>query len=258
MIPKLIHYCWFGGQPLDEKALKCIESWKKYFPDYQIIQWNESNFDISRCKFMQQAYEAKKWAFVSDVARLMIVYENGGIYFDTDVEVIKPYDDILDECGDGFMGFEKGEMVNSGLGFGAIQEHPFLKQLIDLYSAIDFETNKNSLSEITCVKLTQNLLVASGLIPNNEKQTLCDFTIYPSDYFCPINYFTGKLTKTKNTHSVHWYSMTWKSEEEQEKYQKVQKLRRLIGTTAADNFFGITDSIKKEGLSGYIKRHIGK
>ena len=128
MINKVIHYCWFGGQPLDSRGKKCLESWKKYFPNYEIIQWNENNFDVSRLDFMSQAYKDKKWAFVSDVARLLIVYENGGLYFDTDVEVIRSIDDLLEN--DAFFGFENDSFVATGLGFGAIKGQASVKAML--------------------------------------------------------------------------------------------------------------------------------
>ena len=132
-IPKIIHYCWFGGKELPESAKKCIDSWKRFFPDYKIKEWNESNFDINYCDYTKEAYEAKKWAFVSDVARFKILYENGGFYFDTDVEVIKSFDDIISNGA--FMGFENDKkcLVNPGLGLGVEAGNQFYKEMLDLY-----------------------------------------------------------------------------------------------------------------------------
>ena len=117
MIPKKIHYCWFGGNPLPELAIKCLESWKKYCPDYEIIEWNETNFNLDSCEYVREAYQAKKWAFVSDYARLKVVYDNGGIYLDTDVELIKSLDRLLKNKS--FFGTETTGVVATGLGFGA-------------------------------------------------------------------------------------------------------------------------------------------
>src|SRR5215510_15199585 len=114
MIPKIIHYCWFGGNPLSELALKCIASWKKYFPNYEIKEWNESNYDVHKIPYTSEAYNAKKYAFVSDYARFDILYQYGGIYFDVDVEVIKQFGDILNDTG--FMGMETLSGCNAGLG----------------------------------------------------------------------------------------------------------------------------------------------
>ena len=118
MIPKIIHYCWFGSNPLSETAQECIASWRKYCPDYEIKEWNENNFDLNCCNFVKEAYEAKKWAFVRDVARLKIIYEEGEIYLDTDVQVVKSFDDLLNnQC---FLGEETSGCIKTGLGFGAM------------------------------------------------------------------------------------------------------------------------------------------
>ena len=128
MIPKKIHYCWIGGNPLPELAIKCIESWKKYCPDYEIIEWNEKNYDFRKNQFMREAYDEKKWGFVPDYARLDIIYEHGGIYLDTDVEIIKPLDSLLKEQG--FAGMEQPGIVALGLGFGAEPKLPLIKELM--------------------------------------------------------------------------------------------------------------------------------
>ena len=131
MIPKKIHYCWFGGNAKPDSVQKCINSWKRFCPDYEIIEWNESNFDIHCMPFVEQAIESKKYAFASDVARLMVVYENGGLYFDTDVEVVRNFDDLLENKA--FLGFENNEYVASGLGFGSEADVEFFKRHIDAY-----------------------------------------------------------------------------------------------------------------------------
>ena len=140
MIPKIIHYCWFGGNPLSELAQKCISSWKKYFPEYEIKEWNESNFNLQCCDYVKEAYEAKKWAFVSDYARFWILYHEGGLYFDTDVEVIKPIDDIINNGA--FMGCERtgnyGLGVNPGLGIGADPGISLYKEILDDYEKSHF------------------------------------------------------------------------------------------------------------------------
>ena len=133
MIEKKIHYCWFGGNPLPELALKCIESWKKCCPDYEIIEWNGSNFDVTQNQYCREAYEAKKWAFVSDYARLKIIYDHGGIYLDTDVELLKPLTPFIQD-GYGFIGFQNEEQVNTGLGFAAPQANCCVKQMLDAYT----------------------------------------------------------------------------------------------------------------------------
>ncbi len=207
MIPKIIHYCWFGGSSKPESVQKCINSWKKYCPDYKIIEWNENNFDIHYMPFIEQAHEAKKYAFVSDVARLMVVYENGGLYFDTDVEVIKNFDDLLDNKA--FLGFENNEYVASGLGFGSEAGVEFFKEHIDAYKDKSFVNKDGSFNLIGCPHVATKLLVEKGLSQNGKEQIVDDLHIYPADYFNPFDSLTGKLKKTNNTYSIHWYANSW-------------------------------------------------
>ena len=257
-IPHTIHYCWFGRNPLDEKSLRCIESWRKFFPDYEIIQWNEDNFNINEFDFTQKAYADKKWAFVSDVARLKILYDHGGLYFDTDVEVVSSYDDILSTTADGFMGFETTLQVNSGLGFGAVKGSPLLKSLLDIYMHLPYEIYKDRLSDIACTILTTNYLSQNGLILSNHSQFVCDFDIYSSEYFAPLDYFTGVLHKTSQTHSIHWYNASWKSASSHREFLRKQRLNRLLGRQLADNLHGIFSCIRQEGFFPYVKKRANK
>lgn len=211
MIPKIIHYCWFGRNPLPESALKCIASWRKFFPDYEIVEWNEDNFDVNVIPYTAQAYAAKKYAFVSDYARLKILYDHGGLYFDTDVELIKPFDDIL--AGGAFMGCEltaaQGCAVAPGLGLGASAGLGLYKALLDKYATLSFIREDGSLNLTTIVSYTTDLLALYGLKITDEIQSVAGITIYPKEYFNPLNDNTGKLEITPNTHSIHWYSKTW-------------------------------------------------
>lgn len=214
MIPKIIHYCWFGGNPLPKSAIKCINSWKKFFPDYEIKEWNESNFDMNMMPFTQEAYHAKKYAFVSDVARFWILYREGGLYFDTDVEVVASMDDIVERGA--FMGveamdaFEKGwPAVNPGLGLGAEAGEEFYQDVLQYYGTIHYCDSNGERLPGTVVMHTSKLLKEKGLQPTAEIQNVKGIWIYPQDYFCPLNDVTGILKKTKNTRSIHWYSKTW-------------------------------------------------
>lgn len=213
MIPKQIHYCWFGRNPLPESALKCIASWRKYFPDYEIVEWNEDNFDVNIIPYTQEAYDAKKYAFVSDYARFWILYHHGGIYFDTDVEVICPMEDIV---GAGpFMGAEipsNGKtppLVNPGLGIGADCENIIYRELLDYYSQLRFLNEDGTPNPVTVVKHTTKILAERGLKNINEIQKVKDIWIYPVDYFNPLNDNTGVLNITDNTRSIHWYTKSW-------------------------------------------------
>lgn len=258
MIPKIIHYCWFGGKPLDELALKCINSWKEYFPDYEIIQWNEQNFDINQMEFMKKAYMNEKWAFVSDVARLIVIYNFGGLYFDTDVEIVSNYEDILKNDIQGFMGYEKTNAVTTGSGFGAVPKHPFVEALINVYKDLDYEHYAECLSEIACPILTTQLLVNHGYIVEDRMQKCCNLLIYPSEYFSPIDYMSGRLTKTELTHSIHWYNGSWNTEETKKELAVAQRLRRVFGTKMGEIFYGVISCIKKEGLVNYVLSHLKK
>lgn len=213
VIPKVIHYCWFGRNPLPDSALRCIDSWKKYFPDYEIKEWNEDNFDVNSIQYTREAYQAKKYAFVSDYARFKILYEQGGLYFDTDVEVIKPMDDVIENGG--FMGVEipsdgkKPPLINPGLGLGAQSGNKIYKKICDYYETIHFLKEDGTPDPVTVVMHTTKILTENGLQNTNVKQIVDEIWIYPVDYFNPLDSLTGKLNKTHNTRSIHWYTMSW-------------------------------------------------
>ena len=185
MIPKKIHYIWFGKGEKNERIKACIESWKKYLPDYEIIEWNEENFDINYNAFTKSAYENKKWAFVSDVARLWVLYNEGGIYMDTDVEVYKPLDELLNN--EGFIGFEDIHYLSSGT-IGAAKNNLVIKYLLDYYNCIDFKMYDNWQDYIkyneTSPCILTNLFELLGLERDkNMEQHIKHFSIYPSYYF---------------------------------------------------------------------------
>ncbi len=215
LIPKKINYCWFGRNPLPESARKCIASWRKYLPDYEIIEWNEDNFDVNSIPYTVQAYEAKKYAFVSDYARFKILYEQGGLYFDTDVEVVRPMDDIV--ARGPFMGFEinPGEKrrfgaVNPGLGIGAIAGMKLYREIIDYYNNLHFIESDGTYNVTDAVvNITTRELIKAGLKDHCGMQTVAGINIYPSEYFNPFDDITGRLNKTENTCTIHWYSKTW-------------------------------------------------
>lgn len=212
MIPKKIHYCWIGGNPLPKSAQKCIASWKKYCPDYEIIEWNESNYDFTKNQYMKEALEAKKWGFVPDFARLDIIYQHGGIYLDTDVEIIKSFDTLLENRG--FAGFESKEYVNFGQGFGSEAGNPVIKELMDSYDDLRFLNEDGSLNMIASPALNTEALLKCGLEIKNEKQILDNcFTVYPIDFFCPKSFVDGIIRITDNTYSIHHFDASWLSKE---------------------------------------------
>lgn len=205
MIPKIIHFFWFGSNPKGEKEQKCIDSWKKHCPDYEIKEWNESNVDLDIVPFVRQAYEAKKYAFASDVLRLWAIYTYGGIYLDTDVELIKSYDDLLDN--EGFIGFENNDFVNTGQCVACEKGNPIIKQMLDYYDNLQFDPS----NVIKCTEINTNVLVANGLKLNGEKQIIDGFVVYPREYFNPYDNIVDRTYTTDNTYSIHWYANSWGS-----------------------------------------------
>lgn len=221
LIPKTIHYCWFGRQPLPDKYKKWMESWHKYCPDYEIIKWNEDNYDIEKNKYMKQAYENKKWGFVSDIARLDIIYQHGGIYFDTDVELIDNIDDLLYQKG--FMGFESDEYVNSGLGFGAVKELGILKEMLDFYKKINFANENGNINMITCPVWQTKLLKQKGLITNGEYQIVDDMTILPEKVLSGKSLSTRRIRLASYTKSIHHYDGSWLDKEKQIEFLNLEE-----------------------------------
>lgn len=206
MIPKIIHYIWFGGNPLGEKELAYIESWKRFCPDYEIVRWDESNFDVTQNQYCYEAYKAKKWAFVSDYARLWILVNYGGIYMDTDVEVVKPLDSFL--VHDAFSGFEKIDSIPTGI-MASRAGFPLFDRLLHDYDDRTFIMDDGSFDETTNVVAITNACLECGFKPNNTFQTVDSFTLYPKDWFCPKNIDTGVIEMTSNTHTIHHFRGSW-------------------------------------------------
>lgn len=216
MIPKVIHYCWFGGNPLPKSAQKCIASWRKYLPDYEIKEWNESNFDVNIIPYTAEAYKAKKYAFVSDYARFWILYKYGGLYFDTDVEVIKNMDDIIAKGP--FMGCENEAKpgatpaqlgVAPGLGLGVNPGLGLYGEILNWYNTHHFIT-WTGVIEKNVVDITTEILNKNGIeILDAGVLKSSGILIYPREYFCPKDYITGEMNITDKTKSIHHYSATW-------------------------------------------------
>ena len=252
MIPKVIHYCWFGGKPLPESAKKCIASWEKYCPGYEIKRWDESNYDVSSCRYAKEAYAAKKWAFVSDYARFDILFSHGGVYFDTDVELIAPIEDIL--ARGAFLGVEQNTekltLIAPGLGMAAPAGLSIYGQILEGYRSRSFFREDGEIDQMTVVKYTTDILLQRGLQELSVPQQVADIWIYPWDYFCPMMYQTGKLSLTSNTRSIHHYDASWLSKEE--------RCARRVGLRTGQ-IFGPVTGMKLERLYSLpfrIKRKI--
>lgn len=231
MIPKIIHYCWFGKAEKPRLAKKCIASWEKYCPDYEIVEWNENNFEISLYPYAQYCYTNKKYAFLSDFVRLVVVNEYGGIYFDTDVELLKKLDELL--AFEAFYGFENEMNVATGLGFGAIPHHVTVEAMIERYLKLNPDEN-GRFPLITCPQLNTEILLKFGLRLGGMKQNVAGAEILPIDYMNPYDDPTGRLNKTKNTISIHWYSKSWMSKSTILRSRITKPFHRIFGT----NCFG--------------------
>lgn len=218
MIPKTIHYCWFGGNPLPMSVKKCIKSWKEKCPDYKIIQWNENNFDVNSHPFVKTAYQSRAWAFVSDFARLKIIYEQGGIYLDTDVELLKNLDPLLEY--DGFFAIQQySHLCATGLGFGGIKNSSIIKLMLSAYDKIEFDFTTRE--QIACPILNDKAIKNFGYEYNENTPVLINnVMIFPPRYFDPYAPGTSKSLLCEDTISIHHYSSTWMS--------KKTNLRRKI------------------------------
>lgn len=207
MIPKIIHYCWFGRGPKNELAIKCIESWKEILPDYEIKEWNEDNFDVNLYIYAKEALENRKFAFVTDVVRLYALYTEGGIYMDTDVEVLRTFNPFLHHKM--FSGFETNNTVPTGM-MAAERGSIWAKELLDQYECRHFIKADGTFDYLTNTAVITRYMKSKGLIQNNTFQDfpgLC--TMYPSEYFCPKDHTTGLIKCTENTVCIHHFAGSW-------------------------------------------------
>lgn len=250
-IPKVIHYCWFGNNPLPESVEKCINSWKVYLPDYKIIEWNENNFDIKMNSFVQQAYESKKFAFVTDYVRLFALYKYGGVYMDTDVEIIKNIDMFL--INSAFSGFESEKQIPTAI-MGAKKGNKWIKVLLDYYDNRDFILKDGSLDTTTNVTIITDITRNTFDIKlNNQYQVLENLTLYPKDYFCPKSYKTGKITITDNTYAIHHFSGSWLNTESIKKRKNNHQLINVFGENIGMTLVNIRDVYKANGLLNLLR-----
>ena len=212
MIPKVIHYCWFGRGELPTLAVKCINSWKKYFPDYEIKEWNEDNFDINIIPYTADAYKAGKYAFVSDYVRFWVLFKYGGVYFDTDVEVIRPMDDVIERGP--FMGFEFIDStgryaIAPGLGLAAETGMPLYREILEKYNDLSYFLENGERNPISMIPLVTELLKQRGLKGDGSIDHVAGIDVYPPEWFNPFDDATGRLRKTENTRTIHWFAKSW-------------------------------------------------
>lgn len=225
MIEKKINYIWFGKKEKPDIIKKCIASWKKYLPDYQIIEWNEKNYNINRSRYVADAYKCKQWAFASDYARFDILYNHGGIYLDTDVEFLKPLPDKFLE-NEAFTAFEYSGIVAPGLIFGATKGAKILKEIMSEYNKMTF-INKPA-KFVTVNSVVYKVLRKHGVVHKNQFQVISGLAIYPSKYFCGFNTDLHDFEIESDTISVHHYEIqSWNNHPTKNKFQIF--LRNVIG-----------------------------
>lgn len=213
-IPKKIHYCWFGKNPIPKELQMCIDSWYNKCPDYEIIRWDENNYDITKNQYMREAYQCEKWGFVPDYARLDIIYNHGGIYLDTDVELLDRLDKFLTD--DMFCGFSGELNISFGLGFGAIKNHGLIKELRDFYDDKCFKTSTGKLNLYQCTWYQHPVLKSYGFSLRNRYQNINQVAIYPSEVFSPLSLVGERNDFTEHTVSIHHGNGSWLSQKEKD------------------------------------------
>jgi len=229
-INKLIHCFWFSKEEKPELQKRCMESWKRYCPDYEIKEWNMENYDITKNRFMQQAVSKKKWAFASDYARLDVIYRYGGIYLDLDVELVQGLDEVLHN--DAFFSLDCSSYVDLGSGFGAVSRHPLVKKLLELYENKEFIREDGSINDVPQPVVLEPVFTENGLKKNGNIQKLGNAVVYPSDYFSPIDYILYQTVRTKNTIGIHHFDDAWhnnsQSKEKQLKIKTAERIKKLL------------------------------
>lgn len=232
-IPNKIHYCWFGGGKMPALEIKCIKSWRKYCPGYEIICWNESNFDINSNQYVREAYDAGKWAFVSDYVRLWAVYKYGGIYFDTDVELIKPIDGLLKNGA--YVGRDEKGLVSTGLGFAAEPGNAAVGEMLKDYDNIHFLLPDGTYDITPCPHRNTAALERLGITTSDGgTEKAGGAAILPREYLCPMCYDTGKIKITDNTVSIHRYCASWISPAA----RRTTRIKRIIGVKMYNKLYG--------------------
>ena len=253
-IPKIIHYFWLSDEEMPELIVHCIQSWKKTMPDYTIKCWNDENFDVNICQYTKEAFLAKKYAFVSDYVRLYALYYEGGIYLDTDVEVFKRFDDLLNDAV--FFGFENSHTIATCI-FGSEKGNPIFKKFLDHYAAREFILPNGKYDLTPNPVFITNIMRQSGAIIDGTKQKIDDVVIYPQDFFCPYDRATEQLDITEHTYSVHHFNGAWISKEKKEIIEKRKQIIRKYGKLAGYVYYGIS-VIRYSGLKQFMQeaRHM--
>ncbi|MCH5186346.1 MAG: hypothetical protein J1F64_09540 [Oscillospiraceae bacterium] len=234
IIPKIIHYMWLGGNPIPDRLQRCIESWKRYCPDYEIIQWNESNYDVHKNQFAAQAYDNKLYGFLPDYVRIELLYEYGGIYMDTDVELIRSPDDMLYQ--EAFCSVEKWQVLNFGGCSGSVKGHRALEPFMESWKRRSLFRSDGTIDKISSGLIDTAIALNAGYMINGITQSIMGMNIYTYDYFHPYDYMSGKLEKTSDTFSVHHFNGGWLDEKTKidnmqatEMYEELMRSAEVVG-----------------------------
>lgn len=256
MIPKVIHYCWFGNNPLPNSVKESIATWEKECPDYKIIEWNESNFDVKCNQYVREAYDNKRWAFVSDYARLLALVNYGGIYLDTDVKVLKNLDPLLEYKG--FCGFEDNEKLGTAT-LGCEPGFWVFKEWLNSYAKRRFILEDGRMDEEPNVYSLTRICKSRGLVMNGQVQNINDFQVFSSDYFSPKSYVTGETHITQNSFTIHQFNESWRNDREKKMHQRQIKLIQKYGLEKGMAIADVLDrpsmlinNINKRGLSNEV------
>ena len=227
-IPKVIHYCWYGNGAYSDEMNKCLMSWSRYCPNYEIIRWDESNTNLEENTFVKQAYQSGMYAFVADYVRLKVLYLYGGIYMDTDVELVRSLDDLLGNTA--FSGFESDSTVQTGL-IASTARTPVFRNLLQYYEKRHFIARNGQMDTTTNVTIMTAYFQQNGLQPNNQQQTICGIVFYPKDWFCPKDWETRIVNITKNTYAIHHFKESWRTKAEKNHTILQGKLAKKYGKT---------------------------
>lgn len=239
MIPKIIHYCWFGHNKKSLLIENCLRSWKKYCPDYHIIEWNEENFDVNCNEYVSQAYNDKKWAFVSDYCRMSVLYKYGGIYLDTDVELLKSIDELLENGIASFENNRKGFVINPGVIFACEPKDIICKEILDTFIANKYIMENGTRNNTTICERATSVFLNHGLKLNNTNQIVEKYVVFNTEYFNPYDMEMDQVNKTENTISIHWFNASWFSESQKLRINIYKKINKLIGFNIIKKFKNI-------------------
>jgi len=254
-IPRVIHYCWFGSRPHPPSVVRCMDSWRRHLSDYRIIEWNETNFDVDVSDYTREAYAAGKYAFVTDYVRLKVLFDHGGIYMDTDVEVVKKLDPFLNH--DAFSGFEDEASIPTAV-MGSRAGNEWIRVLLADYDGRHFTQQDGTHDLMTNVaRITETTRARYAISLDNTLQDVPGVvTLYPKDFFCPKSYRTGIIGRTPNTHAIHHFAGTWRSEQHRSRKTFQARVNRLFGVRAGGWLLAVRHVYLSDGLVAVPRRAV--